>query len=425
MEKLFKASLNSFGWRSCVFAPFLIFLIIGILQVSASPMAHSENKVRGTHSGAGEFLYFPLVAQDGVFDLPPSPVSLPEILSFTASSDSIEEGESVTLRWEIEGSVTAVSINQGVGDVTAVDSISVSPIESTTYELTVSNLAGIVTAEISVEVTEAPPPPPPPTLPTIISFTASKTNVNSGQKVTLSWEAADYDTLRINKGIGDVTNLTSFDVFPTEDTTYRLRAINSVGEVSETIAITIKSGGGGGGSTGGPQILIFDLNRKVTESDRGFPWNQPPMENGNWVTPYNYAGGTLYVRAEIKNQPVPQQDMRLQFCFWQELNGNNFGLETCITTQNVPGTTGTVRCWSAPIQSMWKLNGQSLDWTRPRYRVAAVVKNGDKEPVSNFNGWNWNGENPKHWYPLDMRFTAIVVPKGGDFSGWGSYGGGC
>ncbi|MEM7331079.1 MAG: carbohydrate binding domain-containing protein [Chloroflexota bacterium] len=175
--------------------------------------------------------------------------------------------------------------------------------------------------------------------------------------------------------------------------------------------------------SGSNQLEVFDWNGNVTEADRGFPWNQPPKENGDWTSPVNYAEGTLYVRAEIFSQPVPQDDMRLQFCFWQELNGNNFGLETCITTKNVPGTSGSVKCWSAPIESMWKLNGEPLDWDRPRYRVAAVIKNGEKLPVSNFNGWNWNGEDPKDWYPLNMRFTAIVVAKNSTFSGWGAYGG--
>lgn len=178
--------------------------------------------------------------------------------------------------------------------------------------------------------------------------------------------------------------------------------------------------------TGGKnELVIYSWNGKVTEANRGFPWHQPPKENGNWVTPVNYAQGTLYMRAEIVSQPVPQKDMRLQFCFWQRKGSNNFGLESCLTTKNVPGYSGTVRCWSSPMGNLWKKGGRPIEWDRARYRVAVPIKNGAGKPVSNFNGWNWNGENPKHWYPLNMKVTVVVVAKGATFSGWDKYGGGC
>ena len=424
MNKLFKIKLNIPPQQTSLIFTLLIIFIFSIWQVSASPIEISHSELEQIVEGGGNDYFFPLVAHLGTFDSPPpAPVSLPEIVSFTSSVDTILVGESADLNWEISGSTSAVSIDNEIGDVLSVTTYAVSPTVTTTYVLTAENGAGSVSAELTITVNEPEPEPEEP--PTIISFTASKTSIQVGQSTTLSWEVTNFDTLRLNKGIGVVTSQTSMDVSPTEDTTYRLTATNGTGETIEkvTISVTSGGGGGGGGSTGGPQIVIFDWNKKVTQSDRGFPWNQPPMENGNWKSPYNYAGGTLYVRAQIKNQPVPQQDMRLQFCFWQELNGNKFGLETCITTKNVPGTSGTVRCWSSPLQSMWKLNNAPLDWDRPRYRVAAVVKNGAKDPVSDYNGWNWNGENPAHWYPLDMRFTVIVVPKGSSFAGWGSYGG--
>jgi beta-lactam-binding protein with PASTA domain len=167
-----------------------------------------------------------------------------------------------------------------------------------------------------------------------------------------------------------------------------------------------------------PELLVYEWNEPVTVADRGFPWNQPPMAsaNGDWTVPINYAEGTLYFRVEVFSQPVPQQ-MRLQFCVWQD----NLTLEACGPLDGVSGTPGTLETWSVEIDNMWKKNGVPIDWSRPRQRYAVAIKNTAGDPVSNFRDWNWNGEDPDEWYPLDMRFTVVVVEKGGTFSGWNNY----
>ncbi len=185
---------------------------------------------------------------------------------------------------------------------------------------------------------------------------------------------------------------------------------NAVTQQSFTIVVT--------DSSAATNLLVFDWNEVVTQADRGFPWNDPPLAsaNGNWVTPINYAEGTFHLRAEIRGQPVAQTN-RLQFCIWQY----SFTLETCTRAQTVDGTPGNVVTWSQTINSMWKLNGNPMDWANPRQRYGVAIKNTSGLPVSNFNGWEWNGEDPTLWYPLDMRFTVVVVPKGGTFAGWNSF----
>ena len=82
---------------------------------------------------------------------------------------------------------------------------------------------------------------------------------------------------------------------------------NSIGSMQQAAPVTTAT-----------EILIYDLNRLVTVKDKGFPRDQPPRSeaNGNWVTPVNYAEGTLYFRVEIRSQPQPQR-MQTQFCICQ------------------------------------------------------------------------------------------------------------
>ncbi len=168
----------------------------------------------------------------------------------------------------------------------------------------------------------------------------------------------------------------------------------------------------------GEELLVFDWNRVVEKSEGGFAVDIPPIANGNWTTPINFAQGTLHFRAEIRSQRVPQPHMRLGFCFWQRIKGVDH--ENC-NGSPVPGTPGTVVTWSVPVTDMWKKEGRPINWAVPRGRNGFAIRNRANLPVSNKQGWNWNGEDPDEWYPLDLRFTVVVAEKGAGFSGWDNY----
>jgi peptidoglycan-associated lipoprotein len=92
---------------------------------------------------------------------PPTP-SAPTVAQFTAEPSSIQRGQSSTLRWEVSGDVTSVSIDNGVGAVQNTGNRRVSPSDSTTYTLTATGPGGTRTATATLSVSAPPPPPPPP-----------------------------------------------------------------------------------------------------------------------------------------------------------------------------------------------------------------------------------------------------------------------
>ena len=79
---------------------------------------------------------------------------LPVIL-FTASSESVQIGQAVTLKWQVTNA-TEVSINSGIGKVQLKGSKQLKPTETTTYTLTAVGEGGTQTEAVSVEVTAAP-----------------------------------------------------------------------------------------------------------------------------------------------------------------------------------------------------------------------------------------------------------------------------
>src|SRR5438445_8374398 len=83
---------------------------------------------------------------------PPPPPAAPTVAQFTAEPTSIQRGQSSTLRWEVSGDVTSVSINQGVGTVQRTGNQRVSPNDSTTYTLTATGAGGTTTGSVTVNV---------------------------------------------------------------------------------------------------------------------------------------------------------------------------------------------------------------------------------------------------------------------------------
>jgi peptidoglycan-associated lipoprotein len=95
--------------------------------------------------------------------MPPTRPPAPTVTQFSAEPTSIQRGQSSTLRWDVAGSVTSVSIDQTIGTVQNTGNRRVFPGESTTYTLTATGPGGTTTASATVNV-GSPPPPPPPTV---------------------------------------------------------------------------------------------------------------------------------------------------------------------------------------------------------------------------------------------------------------------
>jgi peptidoglycan-associated lipoprotein len=82
----------------------------------------------------------------------------PAIAEFTVEPTSILRSQSATLRWEVTGEVSSVSINQEIGAIQMTGSRKVTPANSITYVLTATGAGGTTKAMTTVRVT-APPPP--------------------------------------------------------------------------------------------------------------------------------------------------------------------------------------------------------------------------------------------------------------------------
>lgn len=180
-------------------------------------------------------------------------VVVPKCDAFTATPNSVREGNSVTLAWSTTDA-TAVSINSGVGTVDLDGSKTLTPGSDTTYILTATNGSAQTTCQVSVNVDEdnggggggggSSSPR--------CELTASDKSIKPGEKVTLSWKNTRTNDilLKDNRGTELIDTKDKDDekkynedkgsivVEPTKSTSYTLTALR--GSKKKTCTVDIK-----------------------------------------------------------------------------------------------------------------------------------------------------------------------------------------
>jgi len=167
------------------------------------------------------------------------------------------------------------------------------------------------------------------------------------------------------------------------------------------------------------EMLVFNWDRPVIINDSGFAQDKPvrPAANGDMS---RFVGGTLYFRARVFRMPVEQPGMKLGWCFWQQ---TPVYAEECSRNVAVAGVAGTDVTWTVLLSDLNRINNSPpIDWSLPRWKHGFVVRNSRGKPVSNKLDFNWSGEIPANWYPLDIHYTVVIVAPGGRFDGWQQYG---
>lgn len=155
----------------------------------------------------------------------------PTIVEFRADPIQIVEGDSSTLRWNVQGADT-VEIAPGLGRVDAAGSRSVTPATTTTYTLTATNEFGSTTSQATVEVIPRV---------RIISFTADPSTIRRpGQPVNYTWRTENALYVIIDGGIGQrPSNGSLNNAGPVQTQVYTLTAIGRGSTATATVTVTL------------------------------------------------------------------------------------------------------------------------------------------------------------------------------------------
>jgi RHS repeat-associated protein len=154
----------------------------------------------------------------------------PPEINLSVYPDSILLGESAVLTWGVTDADT-IEIDQGVGMVTADGSMTVAPMETTTYTLSAQGPGGSTAEQTTLTVVKTPQ----------LGLVVSDAEIDYGESITLSWSAEGYDTVFINENavVSEALPSGSRIVIPEYTTTYSLSATNADGPIYLTSSVKV------------------------------------------------------------------------------------------------------------------------------------------------------------------------------------------
>jgi YVTN family beta-propeller protein len=161
-------------------------------------------------------------------------VSIPDVevllgVRMWAEPYTIINGGSVVVHWS-SVKAAGVTIDHGIGAVSASGSLAVLPAETTTYSITATDAQGrTVTDHVTITVYQHP----------TVSITADSQAIIQGDEVTISWTSANADTVFMDWMGGNVEASGSFIDTPWETTTYTVTATGPGGTATESVTVTV------------------------------------------------------------------------------------------------------------------------------------------------------------------------------------------
>ncbi|HOS43530.1 MAG TPA: Ig-like domain-containing protein [Armatimonadota bacterium] len=201
---------------------------------SADPAIASVHPFTGVATGVEEG-QVEITASDGATLTGRTTVAVryePPTVTLTVDDDRLDPGESAKLSWT---STHADRVDSAVNFSTTLlnGSLTVWPVETTTYTIAVSGKGG--TASDSVTVTVVYPAPS-------LTLTASRADITAGEAVTLSWNSTYATAVVLAEHFTTQAIQGSLTVYPAQTTTYRLTVRGPGGDTTASATVTVASG---------------------------------------------------------------------------------------------------------------------------------------------------------------------------------------
>lgn len=165
-----------------------------------------------------------------------SPLTLPAITSFSSSQRSISSNQEIKLKWSIRNSARAVLRygNEEIDVTHKSDYFKHRPDKDITYTLVCFAEDEQFYEEQSIDVHVMLPVK-------IKSFKANKDYVVESDKVVLTWDVENADSVILYPFARDVLSFNRYEVAPSRTTEYRLEARNMISKEESVITVGVRT----------------------------------------------------------------------------------------------------------------------------------------------------------------------------------------
>jgi hypothetical protein len=163
------------------------------------------------------------------------------------------------------------------------------------------------------------------------------------------------------------------------------------------------------------QLILLDVTYTHNTVEKAFSFfDLPSWIPSNFVSPINYANGTLYERVVVITKPSTKS-VYYEACIFQDA----YVADKHACSNGLIFTSPGTYYGSQPFSSIYQYN--NLVWTRSLLAEMLVVKDKGGVPVDDRYGFagKWNGS-PDFglYYPMKIRYTSIIVPDKGQLPVW-------
>ncbi|HJU84105.1 MAG TPA: hypothetical protein VJ600_07825 [Holophagaceae bacterium] len=163
------------------------------------------------------------------------PIMAPEVCYFEPSSTAVLPGEPVVLKWQCNGNAK-VRLEPGGLELDGQSEVTVTPLESTRYTLSVSNQLGGASKSVDVKVLRTPVKGTPAAT---CAFDADRKFCYPGDPVQLRWDCAGDAKVRLYPGGLELDGKGDVTITPVATTVYTLSVTNASGGSSRSLEITV------------------------------------------------------------------------------------------------------------------------------------------------------------------------------------------
>lgn len=160
-----------------------------------------------------------------------------KVCAFEASTHAVLPGEPVKLSWTCTGTAK-VKLEPGGLELDGQSDITVTPLETTRYTITATNISGGASRTVEVQVLKSPVGQPA----RVCAFTAERGAIRPGEPVELRWECVGDSKVRLEPGGLELDGKDHVTVQPTETTVYTLSAANVLGGSSRSLEVRVIPG---------------------------------------------------------------------------------------------------------------------------------------------------------------------------------------